>query len=95
MIIQIIKFKSSLSEDEVIKIARKREPQFQSIPGLVQKYYVKPIGNGYFGGIYVWDSKASLNEYRASELAASIPKAYGIIGSPEIEIMDLLFQLKD
>lgn len=94
MIIQTIKFRSRLSEEEVMRIAREREPQFKAIPGLIQKYYVKPEKDGYFGGIYVWDSIESLNAYRVSDLARSIPDAYGVIGAPEIETMDVLFQLR-
>ena len=41
MIIQFIKLKSSLPEEQLLEIARKRESQFREIPGLVQKYYTK------------------------------------------------------
>jgi heme-degrading monooxygenase HmoA len=95
MIIQSIKFKSRLSEEEVTRIAREREPQFKSIPGLLQKYYIKPAQDGVYGGVYVWDSVESLTAYRASDLAASIPDAYGVIGPPEIEVVDVLFQLRE
>lgn len=94
MIIQTIKFKSQLTEEEVMRIAKEREPQFQAISGLIQKYYIKQQQQDHYGGVYIWDSLESLNAYRASDLAASIPKAYGIIGAPDIEIMDLIFQLR-
>lgn len=95
MIIQSIKFRSRFSEEEVMRVAREREPLFKAIPGLIQKYYVKHADEGYFGGIYLWDSVESLNAYRASELAASIPAAYGVIGVPEIATMDMLFSLRN
>lgn len=93
-IIQIIKFKTELNEGEVMRIAKEREPQFQAIPGLLQKYYVKPEPPFHFAGIYVWDSLESLKSYRASDLAASIPQAYKLIGPPEIEVLDIMFQLR-
>lgn len=93
MIIQRIKFSSRYTEEEVMRIAKEREPQFQAIPGLIQKYYVKYSEDTY-GGIYLWESKAHLHEYKGSELAASIPEAYGIMGIPDVEISDLLFSLK-
>ena len=94
-IIQFIRLKSSLAEEEVYQKAKEREPDFQAIPGLLQKYYVKLGAPGEFGGIYVWDSRESLAAYRASDLAATIPQAYQLTEAPNIEVMDLLFQLRE
>ena len=95
MIIQIVRLNSELSEEDLLKKAREREPQFKAIPGLLQKYYVKMDQPGQYGGIYVWDSKESLQFFRESELAAGIPQAYKVIEAPDIEIMDVLFQLRE
>lgn len=35
----------------------KAVPRYQQIPGLIRKYFT--IGNGTFGGIYYWSSKAA------------------------------------
>lgn len=94
MVVQIIKLKTNLPEEELLRRAREREPRFKAIPGLLQKYYVK-MGPGKYAGIYVWDSRDSLKSYRESDLAASIPRAYEIIEAPDIEIMDMLFQLRN
>ena len=95
MIVQVIRLKSNLPEEELLKRAKEREPQFKAIPGLIQKYYVKMGEPGQYGGIYIWDSPESLQEYRASDLAASIPEAYEITEAPNIELMNVLFQLRD
>ena len=63
--------------------------------GLLQKYYVKMDKLGHYGGIYVWDSQESLDSYRASDLAASIPHAYEIIEAPNLETLDVLFKLRE
>ena len=93
-IVQIIKLKTSLEEDEVLKIAKDRAPQFKAIPGLVQKYYVRASPPHHFAGIYFWDSMKSLQSFRESELAASIPQAYKLLEAPEIEILDVMFKLR-
>ncbi|WP_223033175.1 YdhR family protein [Hanstruepera marina] len=95
MILQVIKLRSNLPEEELLAKAKEREPRFKEIPGLVQKYYVKTGQSGEYGGIYVWDSPESLQSYRESDLAKSIPQAYEIIEAPNIEIMDVLFQLRE
>ncbi len=95
MIVQIVRLKSELPEDELLRIAEEREPQFKAIPGLLQKYYVKMGPPGHIGGIYVWDSEESLKAYRASDLAASIPEAYKVVEAPDVETLEVLFQLRD
>lgn len=95
MILLIVKFESALSEDEVWAVAKERLPQFRAIPGLVQKYYVKGGKPNQYGGVYVWDSMESLNAYRESDLAASIPAAYKVVGEPVTEILDAVFPLRE
>jgi len=95
MIIQIIRLKSSLSGEELLQTARERAPRFEAIPGLLQKYYFRDQQKDQYGGIYIWDSVESLQAYKSSDLAASIPEAYEIIEPPAIELLDVLFQLRD
>ncbi|WP_222983745.1 hypothetical protein [Flagellimonas meishanensis] len=38
---QIVKLKSALSHEELMRRAKNREPQFKAIQGLLQKYYTK------------------------------------------------------
>lgn len=95
MIIQIVKLKSDLDEGSLLERAREREPQFRAIPGLLQKYYVKMDAPGIYGGIYIWDSRESLTAFRASELAASIPAAYEVREAPDIQVLDVMFKLRE
>lgn len=95
MIIQFVQFESALSEQEVLNVAESRLDQFRVLPGLLQKYYVKLNKNNGYGGIYIWDSIDSLKKFRESDLAASIPAAYKVIGQPDIEIFETFEQLRD
>lgn len=95
MILQIIKLKTKLSEDELQTIARERLPQFQAIAGLVQKHYVRGQGDGEYAGVYLWDSMETLSAFRESDLAKSIPAAYQLTEPPEIEVGEVLFPLRD
>lgn len=95
MILQVIRLKTTLSEDQLIQKARERQPQFQAIPGLIQKYYVKTAEEGIYAGVYVWDSVESIQEFQQTDLAKSIPQAYEVSETPNIELMNVLFQLRD
>lgn len=95
MIIQIVKFQSNLSLEEVQQKARARATDFRGVPGLLQKYYVRSLGSDKYAGVYIWDSTESMTAYRDSKLAASIPKAYQVLGPPEIELYEVAFTLRD
>ncbi len=95
MIVQFVRLKSALNEGVLLERAREREPQFRAIPGLLQKYYVKMEAPGTYGGIYIWDSRESLMSFKASELAASIPAAYEVIEAPDVEVIDVMFRLRE
>ena len=94
MIIQFVKLKSDLPQEELLKRANERKPQFEAIKGLLQKYYVK-VNEGEYGGIYIWDSPESLQEFRQTELAATIPQAYEVTEAPNIELFNVMFKLRD
>ena len=94
MIIQFIKLHSDLPEEELLKRAHERAPRFREIKGLVQKYYVK-LGDNRYGGFYIWDSPESLMAFRESELATSIPQAYEIKEAPEVELLNVMFKLRE
>lgn len=94
MIIRLVKFKSSLSDPEVLKLYVQRAPQYRELPGLLQKYYIKNNQTDEHGAVYLWDSLQSMEEFQQSGLSRSIPEAYRIIGQPRIEVLDLVYTLR-
>ncbi|MGR3320414.1 MAG: YdhR family protein [Pseudooceanicola sp.] len=93
MIVQFVQFESSLTEAEVLAVARERAPEFRDVPGLVQKFYLKLDKPDHFGGFYIWESREALMAFRESELAKTIPAAYRIIGAPDVDIHQMYFPL--
>jgi hypothetical protein len=95
MIILSIKFTSALPPERVSTLMRERSEQFRTLPGLLQKYYTQDVSNGEWCGIYLWESRAALEEFRASELARSIAAAYQVVGTPRFEILDVHLTLRE
>ncbi len=95
MIMQMIKFKTEVTEEDVLQIAHERAEDFRALPGLIQKYYFKTAEPNQYGGLYMWKSEDQMAKYRASDLAKSIPAAYKVKDMPEIETLDILFELRD
>ena len=93
-VLLIVRFQSSLPPDELEKRYKARLPEFRAMPGLLQKYYVHDPSSDEWGGIYVWDSQASLDEYLASDLRKSIPETYEIVGAPRIETPSVIEVLR-
>jgi hypothetical protein len=85
-IVLLVKFKSALANEELVRRYKERRPEFQALPGLVQKYYIYDATKNEWGGVYLWDSKESLDAYLASDLRKSIPDVYEIVGEPKVEM---------
>jgi hypothetical protein len=94
MVVQIVRFKSGLTYEQLMKVADERLPQFQALKGLEQKYYLKYDGTDDDGAVYLWASEAALNEYRQSELFRTIPSAYQVQGPPDIQTAELVMTLR-
>ena len=94
MIIRLVKFKSALSDSEVLKLYNQRAPQYRKLPGLIQKYYIKDKQTGEHGVVYLWDSMQAMEAFQQSELSRSIPEAYKIVGQPRIEVLDVVYTLR-
>jgi hypothetical protein len=95
MIVQFVQFETSLSEEEVSAVAKERAPEFQAIPDLVQKFYLKLNKPNHFGGFYIWKSREAMMAFRETELARSIPAAYKVVGTPVVDVHEMLFPLRE
>ncbi|MCG6882412.1 MAG: hypothetical protein LJE62_01515 [Silicimonas sp.] len=95
MIVQFIKIETTLTLEEVEAVAKARKPQFEAVPGLVQKFYLKLDKPNHYGGFNVWRSREDLEAFRATDLARTIAASYRAIGTPEVEIHEVLFPLRD
>jgi heme-degrading monooxygenase HmoA len=95
VVIQFVKFKSGLSDAEVVRLLEERLSLFQALEGLVQKYYVRDPATGEFGGIYFWRSEEDLKRFRQSELAKGTAVVYKVEGQPRVEVMDVVLSLRE
>jgi len=85
----LIRFKSALAQDELVRRYKKRMPEFRAFPGLVQKYYVYDPETGEWGGCYHWASREALQAYLKSDLRRSIPAMYEMVGEPRIDTLEI------
>ncbi len=90
-----VRLKSDLSFDEIAEIMEQRAPDFEALPGLIQKYYLHDPVSGEYGGLYLWESPEALAAYRESELRTSIAAAYKATGEPDIEIYRVVRALRE
>jgi heme-degrading monooxygenase HmoA len=89
LIISLVRFKSKLDDDDVRAMFEERSDRYRSVPGLVEKLYLRFRDTGEFGAVYVWDSEDALARFRESDLARTIPSAYQVVGAPSFEIGDV------
>ena len=94
-LILLVKFKSPLSLEEVVKVVDSRIDEFRALKGLQQKYYLQEPATQEYAGLYLWESKDDFLAYRDSELRATIAKAYQTEGEPRIEVFSVIKFLRE
>lgn len=94
-LVLLVKFKSALPFDEVMKVVHSRADEFRALGGLQQKYYLQENGSDEIAGLYLWSSAEAFNEYRQSALRASIAEAYQAVDEPRVEVFKVLMPLRD
>jgi len=92
MVIHVVRFRSALSDERITELFHVRAPEYLAIPGLLQKYYLR-FRSGEYGGVYVWDSAASMERFMASELARSICDVYHVEESVR-DVADVVLALR-
>lgn len=91
----LVRFRSALPAEEVMRVARNRLPEFRALRGLRQKYYLHEVDAGEYAGFYLWDSPGDLEEFDASALRATIAEAYRVVGSPRVEVYSVFEVLRE
>lgn len=84
--------------EEILNRFKKRSDKYRDVKGLVQKLYVRDESTGYVGGVYVFDSKETLEAFTNSDLAKSIGEAYKFLEPPTVrtlEVVKVLFEEKE
>lgn len=60
------------SEAEYQKLADSVAPAFAEVPGLICKVWLADRASGTYGGIYLWQDEAAVNDFKKSDLFASV-----------------------
>ncbi len=94
MVVRLVKFKSALSDPEVMKHYDERAARYREVPGLLQKYDIKDLETDEHGAVDLWDSMKSMRDFEGSELSRSLPKTYKIIGQARVEVYDIVYTLR-
>jgi heme-degrading monooxygenase HmoA len=92
MIIHIVRFTSALPDERIHQLFEARLSDYEELPGLVQKYYLRYDDGGH-GGVYVWRSREDLAAFRASELSKSISQVYEVEDST-VSVAEVTLQLR-
>lgn len=75
-VVLLVRIRSPLDPQELARRATERRPEFDAVPGLLQKIYIRDEATGEVGGLYFFESREHLAAFRDSELARSIPASY-------------------
>jgi len=95
MIMQRVTFRSTLSQDDLWKVAREREPEYRKVPGLLQKFYVQCTEPDTYCGVLLWDSMDALAAFGETTLSKTIGQAYHVDGAPDIALGEVRIMLRE
>lgn len=90
--ILFVRIKSGLEPEELERRLLERRPRFHEVPGLVQKFYGRDETTGDVCGIYFFEDRQALLNFRETELAKTIPAAYEATDIRR-EMYDMLYSL--
>ena len=69
MHIQIVNFRlEGIGEEDYRGIAETIAPAFANLPGLVSKIWPANPETGAYGGVYVWQSREAMENYKESDI---------------------------
>jgi heme-degrading monooxygenase HmoA len=89
VIASLVRFDSNMDDEDVLAMFEARADQYRSLPGLVEKIYLRFEETGEFGALYVWESRQALLAFRETDLARSIPDAYRVSAPPHSELAEV------
>jgi hypothetical protein len=79
IIIQVIEFHlAGLDEADYRAHTERVAPVFSTMPGLLSKVWLANADTNTYGGVYTWRDRASLEQYRASEVYAALVSNPGL-----------------
>jgi hypothetical protein len=86
-----VRIQSALDAEEFDRRLLERRPRFREVPGLVQKVYGRDE-TGHVCGIYFFETTETLDAFRETELARTIPTAYEAVEMRR-EVYNVLYPL--
>ena len=93
MIVQLVRYGSRLTYDEVMERFEGRSDRYREVPGLLQKYYVHYSETDAYGGVYIWESAEALQKWRDTNLAGTLAETYQVTEGPTSEVADVMLVL--
>ena len=94
MIVQLVKYKTGLSDEEAVRTIAERAPQYEALPGLRQKLYIKEQGtDGVRRYLHLGGRRFDARVPRVGS-RRDYPEAYRVEGEPWVEIFEVVSILR-
>jgi len=95
VIVQVVRYGSKLTYDQVMERFEDRADRYRQVPGLLQKYYVRYPDTDEYGGVYIWESPEALQNWRDTNLSGTLAETYEVTHGPDAEIADVMLVLHE
>ena len=73
MHVQIVEFQlNDTTEEQYRAMCAELAPAFSELPGLLAKVWLADIPSGTYGGVYLWESRQAMEDYKASDMFKAV-----------------------
>jgi heme-degrading monooxygenase HmoA len=94
LVLTVVRFKAGLSDADVREKFAARGHEYERVPGLVEKLYVRYRDTGHFGAVYVWRDENALAAFERSDLGRTIAETYEVEGELESALADVIMVVR-
>lgn len=90
IVVQIINFNlKNMEANEYEAVCENLAESFAIVPGLLAKYWLSDSANNTFGGVYIWEDRAAIEDFSKSKLYKAVATHPNLINITS-EVFDIL-----
>lgn len=90
MLMEIVRFKTDLSEESLQQLLDEKRDTYRHARGLVQQVFLRRPGSDEYAAVYLWEGGESHRASRPFKPEAALAADHRIVGDPSLERFEVM-----